>query len=176
MTSLNPSPLGSKRNSNGKMKYKQGYFIPKNTQKYIGQTPIKYRSSWELAFCHWCDLNNNVAKWSTESIIIPYQLSDINGGITNHRYIPDFYVELISASDPEKNDRIVIEIKPFKETSYPEPPKKETTKAFENYAYSLKSFKVNLFKWAYAKEWCEKRHMKFVIITEKDLKNRGIIL
>ena len=173
---INPSPLGSRRNrKTGKPKYKQGYFIPQNPKKYVGQTPIAYRSSWEQVFCNWCDLNEKVSKWSTESIVIQYQMSELDGSIKNHRYIPDFYVELISPNDPEKHDRMVIELKPFKDTKPPEPPKRETTKMYENYAYSMKTYKTNLYKWAYAKDWCERRHMKFVIITENDLINRGIL-
>lgn len=174
--SLNPAPLNVQRNhKTGKRKYNQGYFVPQNPKKYVGQTPIQYRSSWEKAFCVWCDLNEKVAKWSTESIVIPYQLSNPDGKIENHRYLPDFYVELICPNDPEKYDRMVIEIKPVKDTMIPQPPKKETMKMFENYAYAMKTYKINLYKWAHAKDWCERRHMKFVIITENDLISRGII-
>ena len=45
----------------------------------------------------------------------------------------------------------------------------------ENYEYSLRMFKKNLHKWAYTKEWCEKRNLTFKIITEEWLKEKGII-
>ena len=42
--------------------FKQGYYNPINPQKYIGEHPIIYRSSWERKFCHWCDHNEEVIK------------------------------------------------------------------------------------------------------------------
>ena len=45
----------------------------------------------------------------------------------------------------------------------------------ENYEYSLKMFKKNLHKWAFTKEWCERRGLKFKIITEDDLKKYKLI-
>jgi hypothetical protein len=173
--SLNPGKLGNVRNKNGKNKYKQGHYIPQNIEKYIGHTPISYRSSWEFAFCKFCDMNEKIVKWSTESVIITYQMVNKIGQTETHRYIPDFWVEMISPDDPEKYDRMVIEIKPKSETLPPNPPKKETMKMLENYEYSLVTYKKNLHKWSYAREWCEKRNMKFVIITEDHLKLSGLI-
>ena len=37
--------------------FKQGYYKPKYPQKYRGEGPIIYRSSWERKFCYWCDHN-----------------------------------------------------------------------------------------------------------------------
>ncbi len=45
----------------------------------------------------------------------------------------------------------------------------------ENYEYSLRTYKKDLHKWAYARDWCKKRNLKFVIITEDDLKSKGLI-
>lgn len=171
--SRNPAPLGNRRNYKGQNKYKQGKFTPQNPDKYIGNTPILYRSSWEFAFCKFCDINEKVYKWSTESIVIPFQITD-NGKTKNHRFFPDFYVEMVG-DNPEKYDRVIIEIKPKHELNFPIPPKKQTLKMLENYEYAMRTYKNNLHKWAYAKEWCEKRHIKFVIITEDDLKKKGLI-
>jgi hypothetical protein len=41
--SLNRAKIGNK-------KYKQGKYVLINTNKYIGITPILYRSSWEFFF------------------------------------------------------------------------------------------------------------------------------
>ena len=172
--SLNRAQLGNKRKSNGQNKYKQGSYIIQNPDKYMGGYPILYRSSWEYAFCKFCDLNDKIVKWSTEGLYVPYQIVN-NGNIENHRYIPDFYVEMMSPDDPEKYDRLLIEIKPKSETQMPESPKRMTPKVMENYQYSLNTFKQNLHKWAYAKKWCEKRNLKFIIITEDDLKKKGLI-
>jgi hypothetical protein len=171
--SRNPAPLGNIKNHNGKSRYKQGKFIPQYPDKYIGNTPILYRSSWEFAFCKFCDINEKVSKWSTESIVIPFQITD-NGKTKNRRFFPDFYLEMIG-NDPEKYDRIIIEIKPKHELGIPTPPKRQTLKMLENYEYAMRTYKNNIHKWAYAKKWCESRHMKFIIITEDDLKKRGLI-
>ena len=172
----NRSTLGNQRNSKtGKNKYKQGAYSIQNSDKYIGQYPIVYRSSWEFAFCKFCDLNDNVLKWSTESVEIPYKITNDIGVVEIHRYYPDFYVEMISSNDKEKYDRLIVEIKPKSELEPPISPNKQTLKMLENYEYSLRTYKKNLHKWAFAKDWCEKRNLKFIIITEVDLKKRGLI-
>lgn len=96
------------------------------------------------------------------------------GEIENHRYYPDFYVEMKSDS-PEIYNRFVIEIKPKNELEQPSPPKKQTLKMLENYEYALKTYKKNIHKWAFAKDWCQRRGLKFIIITEDDLEKRGLI-
>ena len=163
---INRAKLGNK-------KYKQGNYLLQNTNKYIGQIPVKYRSSWEHAFCKFCDLNDKVVKWSAEFLEIPYQIVN-NGQTENHRYYPDFYVEM-RGNDIEKYDRFVIEIKPKHELESPTQPVRQTLKMLENYEYSLKMFKKNLHKWAFTKEWCERRGLKFKIITEDDLKKYKLI-
>ncbi len=82
---------------------------------------------------------------------------------------------MIKNGDPEFYDRLIIEVKPKSETLPPKKPTKQTLKILESYEYSLRTYKKNLHKWAYAKEWCERRNMKFIIITEYDLKKRGLI-
>lgn len=172
--SKNPAQLGNRRNyKTGKSKYKQGKFIPQNLDKYIGSIPILYRSSWEYAFCRFCDINEKVRKWSAEEIVINYEMLN-NGKLEKHRYIPDFYLEM-TGNDTETYDRVIVEIKPKHETKPPVPPKRPTLKMLENYEYSLKMYKKNLHSWSYAKEWCEKRHMKFIIINEDYLKKKGLI-
>lgn len=167
--SKNRSRIGNKR-------YKQGKYVLQNYEKYLGNpSEIIYRSSWEFAFCRFCDLNEKVRKWSCEAIEIPYHISNDIGQTEIHRYYPDFYIEMIKNGDPEFYDRILIEIKPKSETQPPKKPQKQTLKMLENYEYSLRTYKKNLHKWAYAKEWCERRNMKFVIITEDDLKKKGLI-
>lgn len=156
-------------------RYKQGNYVVLNPKKYIGKTPIVYRSSWEFAFCKFCDMNENVIKWSSESFYIPYQITNDIGQLETHRYYPDFYIETTNPNDPERHNVLIIEIKPKSETAIPKVPKKQTLKMLENYEYSLRMFKKNLHKWAYAKEWCEKRHSTFKIITEDWLKDKGLI-
>lgn len=167
--SRNKAKVGNKR-------YKQGKYILQNHEKYIGDpTNIIYRSSWEFFFAKFCDLNDKIKKWSCENIAIPYHISNDIGQTEIHRYYPDFYMEMIKNGDPEFYDRLIIELKPKSELSPPKKPAKQTLKMLENYEYSLRTYKKNLHKWAYAKEWCNRRNIKFVIITEDVLKNKGLI-
>jgi hypothetical protein len=169
---LNRARLTYQRKKDGSPS--KGSYMLQNPNKYIGITPILYRSSWEFAFCRFCDLNDKVIKWSCESLEIPYQTSNLTGQIENHRYYPDFYVEMASG-ETDRYDRVVIEIKPKHETEFPVPQKRQTLKTLENYEYALKTYKKNLHKWAFTKDWCERRGLKYVIITEEDLKKKGLI-
>ena len=170
---LNNSNLKTRRKKDGTPS--KGYYTTQNPSKYIGIMPISYKSSWEFAFCRFCDINDKVVKWSSESLEIPYKLTNKIGQTENHRYYPDFYLEMISHTDKEKYDRLVIEIKPKHETLPPIQPIRQTLKMLENYEYSLNTFKKNIHKWAHTKEWCAKHNLKFIIITEDDLKKKGLI-
>lgn len=152
----------------------KGMYSPQNPNKYIGHLPILYRSSWEFAFCKFCDLNENVVKWSAESLEIPYQITNKLMQVENHRYYPDFYVEMVT-SQVDRYDRLVIEIKPKHETILPVEQTTQSLKMLENYEYALKTYKKNLHKWAFSKDWCERHGLKFIIITEDDLRKKGLI-
>ena len=65
-------------------RFKQGVYKPVNN-KYTGKSYPKYRSSWELKFFRWCDLNQNVVSWNSENVIIPYRI----GNGKPRRYIVD---------------------------------------------------------------------------------------
>ena len=41
-----------------------------NQQKYAGKGAPKYRSGWELAFMRFCDSNDHIITWSSESLAI----------------------------------------------------------------------------------------------------------
>jgi hypothetical protein len=166
----------TKNRSRPNRRYKQGKYLLQNLEKYLGNpSEIIYRSSWEHAFCRFCDINQNVRRWSAEGLVIPYQITNDKNQVENHRYYPDFYLEMITNGDSEKYDRVVIEIKPKAETNPPKAPQKQTLKMLENYEYSLRTYKKNLHKWAFTKDWCEKRNIKFIIITEDDLRKKGLI-
>jgi len=160
----------------GNKKYHQGYYVLIHPEKYLGDpTRVVYRSSWELAFHKFCDSSSHVNKWSTENISIPYQITNDIGQVENHLYYPDYYIEMIKEGDKFFCEKLVIELKPKKELTIPAKPKKQTLKMLENYEYSLRTFKKNLHKWAFAKSWCERRHLKFLIITDDYLRERGLI-
>lgn len=143
-------------------KYCQGKFRPKNPKKYKGDpTNIVFRSSYELKFMDYCDLNESINEWRSEEFWIPY-ISPIDGKV--HRYFPDFFVKY---TDKNGNNRIlVVEIKPQKDLKMPEENPKRKTKSW---AFRVKTWAINQAKWKAAKEWCEDRKYEFKIITEKEL-------
>jgi hypothetical protein len=152
-------------------KYHQGVFIPKNKDKYIGICPVKYRSSWEFYFMNYLDNNENITKWSSETITITY--FDLRN--KSHRYFPDFYYEIKNPSNPALMDRVLVEIKPLKEITPPERPLNETEKGLKNYEYGIRTHIKNKLKWNAAIEHCNRHGMKFVVITEEHLKKYGIM-
>jgi len=141
-------------------KFRQGIFKPKNPQKYVGKGMPVYRSGWELKFFRWCDDNDNVLEWASESVIIPY-LNPIDQRV--HRYYTD---GIIAIKERDEIKRYLIEIKPSKQTLKPENSnrKKMSTKIYEATRYAQ-----NMAKWDAAKKWCDKKGYKFLILTEKEL-------
>jgi len=134
----------------------QGRFIPRNPKKYRGDpTNIIYRSSYELKFMNWCDMNEDLQEWGSEEIAIPYR-SPLDNKI--HRYFPDFYIKV-------GKKKYLIEIKPERFTKEPTIPKRRK-KRFIN---EVKQWGVNLAKWESAKEFCIDQGWEFKIITEKEL-------
>lgn len=155
-------------------KYYQCRYVPENPQKYVGDvTFIICRSRWEYNMARFLDLNEKVLQWSSESITIPYEIQE-NGQWTTKRYFPDFYAK-IKTSDGRIIEE-VIEVKPYAETLPPKEPKRKTLKSYENYEYRLRMYLKNLAKWKTAKEYCEKRGLKFFLLTEKFFENTKIKL
>ena len=165
------------RKRNGKRRYNQGFYQIINTKKYMGDiTKCIYRSGWELKFMLFLDRNDKILRWGSENITIPYYTEDkTNGVLKSHRYYPDFYYEMMIGGDPNKFERVVVEIIPYKETQKPTPPVKQTIKALETYEYQLKTYMKNMLKWEAAVKWCQKNKMKFVIIHEQHLKENKIM-
>jgi hypothetical protein len=152
-------------------KYHQGYYKPLHPEKYLGKVDaIVYRSGLELKFMQYLDTKDHIIKWNSEGITIVYQ--DTTGA--SHRYYPDFYYESKNPKNSKLIDRVVVEIKPYSETQPPVRPKNESVKSLSNYEYSYKTYLKNKLKWGKAVEFCEKRGLKFIIITEKHLKKANI--
>jgi Straboviridae/Kyanoviridae head completion nuclease len=153
-------------------KYKQGLYNATNPDKYIGNPlDIKFRSSWEYAFCKYLDLNEKILKWACEQPIITY--SDLRNKV--HRYYPDFYYEIMVNGDSMNYERVIVEVKPASELFPPEQPKNESAKALENFEYSVRTHIKNKLKWNAAEEYARRNKMKFVIITEHKLREQGIL-
>ena len=138
--------------------YHKGKYKLSNPSKYKGDRDnIVFRSSWELKMFRWCDMNKNVLKWNSEEVIIPY-ISPLDN--KKHRYFIDIYIEFID-KDGVIN-KIIIEIKPKKQTK---PPSKRS----KRYMEEMKTYITNQTKWKYASKWAERRGMKFMVLTENEL-------
>jgi hypothetical protein len=144
---------------NGKGKFKQGLFKPKNKEKYIGKEDPVYRSGWELRFFRWADDNPNVVEWASEAIIIPY-VSPIDRKV--HRYHTDGVVAIREGNIIKK---YIIEIKPSAQTKLPT----KGRKRMSTMVYETARFAQNQAKWDAARKWCQKYGYSFLILTEKEL-------
>jgi hypothetical protein len=139
----------------------RGKFTPKNPQKYVGDNSnVIYRSSYELKFMKWCDLNDNILKWNSEEIVVPY-ISPMDNKI--HRYFVDFTIQVKSKNGDVKT--YMIEVKPFRFTQEPQIPKRKS-KQFLN---EVIQWNVNQAKWESASKFASERGWQFMLVTEKDL-------
>lgn len=141
-------------------KFQQGYYKPKNTEKYIGNGPVVFRSGLELKFMRWADNNPNVLEWNSEEIAIPYWDSLQR---KQRRYFVDAYVKILEGENVKK---YLVEIKPFKQT---QEPKSGKGKKKSNLLYEKIMWQNNTDKWNQAREFAKKHGMEFIIITEKEL-------
>lgn len=139
-------------------KWAQGTFTPKRPDKYIGTKKITYRSGWELSFCHFCDNNDNILQWASESIQIPYK-HPLTGKQTI--YVPDFLVVY-----KNKHNRVITELVEIK-------PKKQSL--IESRASNADKLVVivNHAKWTAASAWCKRQGIVFRVITEENLFHNG---
>ena len=146
---------------NKKNNFKQGLYKPVHIEKYIGKQHPIYRSGWELKFFKWCDCNENIIKWGSENVIIPYY-SPIDDRV--HRYFVDNFI--IFKDKNGNYNKFLVEIKPSKQTKRP-----VRTKGKKNSTmlYEQKTYVVNTAKWRAAEKWATKKGYKFIIITEKEL-------
>lgn len=153
-----------------KTKYKQGWYKLVNPEKYISPLDehmqsskfghVLYKSSLELKAIRYADFNKHITKWGLEPFGIPY-VKPTDGKV--HRYFIDLFIIL-------KDIKILIEIKPKSQTIKPKLPSIKTPKSIRNYQYALQTYYINLAKWQSAREFCKKRNMKFIILTEEDLR------
>ena len=142
-----------------KQKYAQGIYTIKNPHKYVGKGKPMYRSGWELTFMIFCDTNDKILKWASESIVIPY-LHPFKGKRTN--YIPDFFI--VYQDKYGKTNAELIEIKPKAQSII--------TEKVQN-ARQQAVVAINHAKWHSAKAFCKAQGMKFRVVTEDDLFYNG---
>lgn len=157
----------------GSKKYHQSLYKLINGHKYVGDPGnIVCRSSWENKFAHYLDHHPAILKWGSE--VVKVQYNDHIG--KPHTYYPDFYVEIARPDLAVGVVRAVVEVKPAAETRPPDIPKDATLKALKRVEYQMTMWQKNLAKWTSAIEWCAARDMKFVIVTENDLKQFSTML
>jgi len=165
-------------------KTRQGYYRIVNKEKYIGDPNlIIFRSSWEFAFCKYCDMSPSVKRWSSEPVSIPYydRVSKLeecaklgldpnnpsNWEVKN--YNTDFWYEVDNGRD--KLEKIFVEIKPANKLKKPVPPNKDAPlKAQRIFVKAAKEYLINEAKFAALKGWAEKNGAKFYVFTEDTLK------
>lgn len=108
----------------------------------------------------WCDINDSVLEWGSETTVIPYK-SPVDNKI--HRYFVDFYIKVKNKDGAIK--KYLVEIKPEKFTKPPPIPQRKTKRFIEE----VFLYGTNQAKWKQANEYCLDRGMQFLILTEKDL-------
>lgn len=139
-------------------RWAQGFYEIKNPQKYVGKGKPRYRSGWEHAFMRFCDNNEHIVQWASESISIPYR-NPITGKQTI--YVPDFLIMYRTRNNTTRAE--LIEIKP-KGQSVVEEKMKSRDRAV---------VAVNYAKWDAATKWCQRNGLTFRVITEDDLFRNG---
>ena len=139
----------------------KGKYTPENPQKYRGDTSkIVYRSSYEVRFFRWCDINTNVLAWSSEEVIIPY----INPfDHQPHRYFVDAWIKVQTKNGDTKE--YLVEIKPERYQVEPKIPKKRT----KQFLQEVVQWKVNQSKWKAARAFAKTRGWEFILVGETDL-------
>lgn len=151
---MNPAKIGNSR-------YKQGYYVPTNKSKYIGDvSKIIYRSGWERKVCYKLDHADYVIGWGMEPFPIWY-VSPKDG--QPHRYFTDFIV--VSLDKYGEKQVTLIEVKPYKEQF---PPVKRNKKK-SRYLTEAITYEVNQAKWAAAKKLCAEKGWAFQVLTEKEI-------
>lgn len=135
--------------------------VMKSTRINEGFLEIEYKSGLERTAFRYCDMNKYIKKFSIEPFAIKY-LSPKDGKI--HRYFVDLFIEF------ENSQKFLVEIKPFSETIEPKKPQRKTEKALLNYQKALQTFAVNTAKWKAAEAFVKEKGLKFIILTERELK------
>jgi hypothetical protein len=142
--------------------YKQGYFNPKNPNKYKGNPPIIYRSGWELSFMNLLDTSPNILEWTSEPVGIEY-LNPLDNKV--HTYYVDFYFKVKTENSMRS---VIAEVKPKKQIQFPKQSNKKGKglKSLANYKREAETYIINQSKFEAASVWAMKNGMEFVVITE----------
>lgn len=159
------------------MKYnaKKGWYKIINKDKFIaplneymesykvkdGNKYIEYKSSLERIAFSYADLNPKIKCFSVEPFCINY-VKPLDNKV--HRYFIDMYIEFINGC------KFIVEIKSKSETVKPPKPKSYNPKKLNTYKQQIETYIVNQAKWKQATEFANKKGLKFIILTEEQLK------
>lgn len=172
---------------NENSKFYQGYFIPKHKEKCLTKENI-YRSAWEYKFLTWLDNNPNVIEYASEPLAIQYRnpVANLKYCKENNlnpkdprnwkvcNYYTDFWFRLRQKDNSVK--KIFVEVKPLSQCQPPKPVKPNAKlKDVRAYNKAAETWLVNSAKWQAAKQYVEARGAEFWIVTEKTLKNLGLL-
>lgn len=105
-----------------------------------------------------CDTNDNILQWASESIRIPYR-HPLTGKQTI--YVPDFLITYRTRDNTVKAE--LIEIKPRGQSLITE---RQSSRDRAVVA-------VNYAKWDAAQKWCRRQGLVFRVITEDDMFRNG---
>jgi hypothetical protein len=149
-------------NLNRNTKFKQGFFYPRNLDKFVSKdNKAIYRSGLELDYFRLLDKNPNVLKWGSEEVIIPYFFDN-----KWHKYYVDLFVVFKFGESVKK---YFIELKPYSQTIEPKVSKRKKQMSM---LYEAHQWAKNQAKWKAATDYAKKNGWEFHILTEKDLENR----
>ena len=139
-------------------KFSQGTYQVINKDKYVGIRAPRWRSGWEFSFMKFCDSNDHVLQWASESIQIPYR-HPLTGKQTI--YVPDFLITYRTRNNTMRAE--LIEIKP----------KKQSVVESKMSSRDRAVVAINYAKWAQATKWAQRNGMTFRVLTESDLFYNG---
>ena len=139
--------------------YKQGVFKPRHPEKLLGnQSYAIYRSGLELRYFRILDENPNVLQWGSEEVGIPYRFEN-----AFHTYYVDLVV-IFKVGD--KTKKMLIELKPYRQTIKPVKTKRKREKTFLSECYL---YAKNTAKWTAATAYAKAKGFEFKVMTEKHL-------
>jgi len=154
-------------------KNKKGWYKLKNIDKFVKSQDdymksfnessgmVEFKSSLEERSFIFCDLNPKIKSWSVEPFAIRY-LKPTDNKI--HRYYPDLLITF------DSGHTFLVEIKSSSETKPPKSPKKHTLKSEKNYKRAITTYAINSAKWKEASLFCKEKGIKFIFLTELQLK------
>lgn len=132
-----------------------------STKQKDNEFYVQFKSALErIAFCY-ADLNPKVKRFAVEPFNIQY-IKPTDGQV--HRYFIDMFLEFVTG------DKFLVEIKSFSETVAPTAPKVKSPRAVLNYKQRLETYIINQAKWKAAGEFAATRGLKFIVLTEKQLR------